>query len=230
VFMVCRNPQRANAARDQIISEIRAVGTADNKHAAQLADKLHVIICDCSSQAEVTRAWNEFLSFFADQPPVRLDGVVCNAGAMFNTPSYTSEGVESTFALHLLQGTYFLVRTAMDTLKQTPGSRVVVVSSAGMYNVNFPNYIINESIQPERHQHVIFAPAETRSRSSSSATSATPQPHKYDGQLAYAYAKRGQVLLCEHWSAVHPDVKFVSCHPGWTQTEAVDAGETHTNI
>jgi dehydrogenase/reductase SDR family protein 12 len=47
---------------------------------------------------------------------------------------------------------------------------------------------------------------------------------KYDGQFAYVYAKRGQVLLCERWTAMHPTVKFVSCHPGWTQTEAVDAG------
>ena len=39
----------------------------------------------------------------------------------------------------------------------------------------------------------------------------------------YAYAKRGQVLLCERWSAMYPSVKFVSCHPGWTQTPAVDA-------
>lgn len=41
--------------------------------------------------------------------------------------------------------------------------------------------------------------------------------------MAYAYAKRGQILLCEHWALCHPTVKVVSCHPGWTQTEGVDA-------
>lgn len=45
---------------------------------------------------------------------------------------------------------------------------------------------------------------------------------KYDGQFAYAYAKRGQVLLCEQWAELHPKVKVVSCHPGWTSTPAVD--------
>lgn len=64
----------------------------------------------------------------------------------------------------------------------------------------------------------------------------------YDGQLAYAYAKRGQVLLCERWAATFNNVfKVVSCHPGneslqlkrfslysilpkgWTGTEGVDA-------
>ena len=37
----------------------------------------------------------------------------------------------------------------------------------------------------------------------------------YDGQMAYAYAKRGQVLLCEQWTIKYPDVKFATCHPGY---------------
>ncbi len=37
----------------------------------------------------------------------------------------------------------------------------------------------------------------------------------FDGQMAYAYAKRGQVLLCEQWTAQHPEVEFASCHPGY---------------
>jgi dehydrogenase/reductase SDR family protein 12 len=45
----------------------------------------------------------------------------------------------------------------------------------------------------------------------------------YDGQFAYAYAKRGQVLLCERWSEKYPKVKIVSCHPGWTLTGGVEA-------
>ena len=37
------------------------------------------------------------------------------------------------------------------------------------------------------------------------STGSTP----YDGQFAYAYAKRGQVLLCERWSQAHPKVQAV---------------------
>jgi dehydrogenase/reductase SDR family member 12 len=33
---------------------------------------------------------------------------------------------------------------------------------------------------------------------------------KYDGQFAYSYAKRGQVLLCERWAALHPKVPCLS--------------------
>ena len=45
----------------------------------------------------------------------------------------------------------------------------------------------------------------------------------YDGNMAYVYAKRGQVLLAEQFSSKVPDVAFVSCHPGWTDTPAVEA-------
>eukprot|EP00401_Gymnodinium_catenatum_P065122 CAMPEP_0117532740 /NCGR_PEP_ID=MMETSP0784-20121206/39523_1 /TAXON_ID=39447 /ORGANISM="" /LENGTH=358 /DNA_ID=CAMNT_0005329141 /DNA_START=84 /DNA_END=1160 /DNA_ORIENTATION=+ len=86
----------------------------------------------------------------------------------------------------------------MPSLNATPGSRLVVVSSGGMYNAAFPSWEIATS------------------------TSTNPK-HTYDGNLAYAYAKRGQVLLCERWAMQHPGVKVVSCHPGWTSTPAVDS-------
>ena len=46
----------------------------------------------------------------------------------------------------------------------------------------------------------------------------------YDGNMAYAYAKRGQVLLCEEWAKKYKGkITFASCHPGWARTDAVDA-------
>jgi NAD(P)-dependent dehydrogenase (short-subunit alcohol dehydrogenase family) len=227
VYMICRNAERANRAKDQIVAEIAATpsgtgvleGELSRKLAANAQNKLHVIIADCSLQSDISRAYNQILAHMssvfdyqdgASTPEAsfkpRLDGIVCNAGAMFNEQTFTTENIESTFALHLLQGTFFLVRCAMSLLEQTANSRVVVVSSAGMYNVNLPSWYISSS------EHV-------------RAASAPNAGYKYDGQLQYAYAKRGQVLLCEHWAATSKGVKFVSCHPGWTQTEAVDAGK-----
>ena len=52
---------------------------------------------------------------------------------------------------------------------------------------------------------------------------ATAQEGSYNGQLAYAYAKRGQVLLCERWASLYPTLPFVSCHPGWTDTAGIQA-------
>jgi dehydrogenase/reductase SDR family protein 12 len=48
-------------------------------------------------------------------------------------------------------------------------------------------------------------------------------PTKYDGQQAYIYAKRGQVLLAEELAVMEPEVKWVSSHPGWADTPGVDS-------
>jgi dehydrogenase/reductase SDR family protein 12 len=179
VYMICRSAERANKARDAIISE-----TSNSN--------VHVMICDCSLESEIRRMWSEFTAHVSSP---RLDGLVCNAGLLANEKTLTSEGIEITLALHLLFGTYLLGVLAMPYLESTPGSRMIAVSSGGMYNTKFPSW-------PD---------------------AASYGENKYDGQFAYSYAKRGQVLLMERWTEMHPSVKFVSCHPGWTQTEAVDA-------
>ena len=105
----------------------------------------------------------------------------------------TSEGVEATFASHLAFGSCLLTKELLPLLRQAPGSRVVYTSSGGMYNSKFPG------------------------------VAACVDPEKYDGQFAYVYAKRGQVLLAERLAAQEPRVAFVSSHPGWTRTAAVEA-------
>jgi len=86
---------------------------------------------------------------------------------------------------------------ALPLLERTPNSRLIAVSSGGMLNVSWPSWDV------------------------ASSTSLDPS-QKYNGQLAYAFAKRGQVLLCERWAEEHPKVKVVSCHPGWATTPGVD--------
>jgi len=193
IYMACRSRERALAAQ-------AAIKEQTGNH------KVHVLVADVGVEADVRRCWQEF----AEQAPCReasgvprLDGLVCNAGALANEKSLTEDGVEVTFASHLLFGTYLLGSLALPALEATPGSRLVVVSSGGMYNFAFPTWDV--------------------------ATSTSVDPTvKYDGQAAYAYAKRGQVLLCERWAAQHPKVKVVTCHPGWTGTPAVESayGET----
>ena len=43
-----------------------------------------------------------------DEGETKLDALVCNAGAMAHERTLTKEGVEITFASHLLFGTYLL--------------------------------------------------------------------------------------------------------------------------
>jgi dehydrogenase/reductase SDR family protein 12 len=182
VYMVCRSADRAKAAQNEIIE-------------ATSNSNVHVLLGDLGLEGEVRRIWQEFIAHRETlDSPVRLDAIVCNAGVLLNEKTLTKDDVEVTFATHLLMGTYLLGCLAMPVLKCTPDSRLVCVSSGGMYNTAWPSWAMATSTGDE----------------------------KYSGNLAYAYAKRGQVLLMEKWGAEHPQVKCVSCHPGWTDTPAVD--------
>jgi len=111
---------------------------------------------------------------------------------MSQKKTLTSEGQEVTFATHLLHGTYLLTEELRPLLRKADGSRVVVVSSGGMLNV--------------KYNHAVASGAKG----------------SYDKQLAYAFAKRGQVLLCQQWAKANEKIAFLSCHPGWTDTPGVD--------
>jgi len=125
-----------------------------------------------------------------------IDALVCNAGALLHQRTLTKEDVEVTFATHLLNGAYLLARDCLPLLRASASPRVIFVSSGGMYNSAFPGWEV---------------------------ASASDASRKFDGQLAYCYAKRGQVLLAERMALAHPDVSFVSCHPGWVDTPGVDS-------
>jgi dehydrogenase/reductase SDR family member 12 len=182
VYMFCRNFDKAQQAQEKIFYE------SGN-------DKVHVILCDCSSQKSVRSAWNEFLYHREmNGLPVRLDGLLCNAGALLNELVWTDEGYETTLATHLIFGVYLLISLSLSVLQSTESSRVVVMSSGGMYNAKFPSW---ESIMCDDER-------------------------PFDGQYQYAQCKRGQVILCEELSKKYPDVVFVSAHPGWVRTAGLE--------
>jgi dehydrogenase/reductase SDR family protein 12 len=182
VYLLCRNPKRADAAKADIIEQcVAQTGTQPT---------VEVLLCDCSLQSDVRRAVEEF-----QQKEELLHGLVCNAGAMSHERRLTPEGVEITFGSHLLFGSYLLTSLLLPQLKASEEGRVIMVTSGGMYTTGFPDWDI--------------------------ATATKSDNFKYDGQFAYAYAKRGQVLLCERWAKEHPEVKFMTAHPGWTETPAV---------
>lgn len=126
----------------------------------------------------------------------QVDVLVCNGGVLLNEKQTTNEGNEVTFASHLLGGSYLLSQLLMPELKRAKDPRIIFVSSGGMYTLPFPDW--------------------------STATNSEGSPREYDGSMAYAYAKRGQVILAGEYAKLYPDVKTISCHPGWTLTPAVD--------
>lgn len=117
VHMVCRNPDKGEAAREEIALE------------SGLEPELH--ICDLSSLASV----REFGAAFAagDQ---RLDVLINNAGVLPNERSHTDEGFELTFATNVL-GPFLLSELLLPKLRQSRNGRVVMMSSGGMYSSGF---------------------------------------------------------------------------------------------
>jgi len=182
VYMICRSKERAEKARDDIISQ-----TSN--------DKVKVVLADVGELSQVRKVVEEIQSM---EP--KVDCLVCNAGVLLNDRQETSEGNEVTFASHLLGGSYLLPQLLVPQLKQSPKSRVVFVSSGGMMNTKFPDW------------------ATATNKFKDGAKDAVA----YDGNMAYSYAKRGQVLLAEQWTKEYPEIKFVSTHPGWTSTDAVE--------
>jgi len=175
VYMLCRNKERAAEAQEEI--------------RRQTSNEPHVILVDVSELAQVQTAAKELLA-----KESQIHALVCNAGVLLNDKKETSEGNEVTFAAHLLGGSYFLSQLLMPQLKATPDSRVILVTSGGMYNFRLPEW-----------KYLASSDGVT-----------------YNGVNVYAYAKRGQVLLAERLAKETPEVVFVTAHPGWADTNAVD--------
>ena len=111
VVLIGRDPKRSEAARAELAASAPEA-------------KLHVLLADLSSLADVRRLGTEVAARFP-----RIDVLVNNAGAIFGERGLTVDGHERTFALNHLA--YFLLtETLRETLVRSAAARVVNVSSA----------------------------------------------------------------------------------------------------
>lgn len=189
VYMVCRSEERALAARDEIIVE-----TSNSN--------VKVLVCDVGLESDVRKMWASFMNDKSDQ---KLHGLLCNAGALLKEYTRTSDNLETTFACHLAMGTYLLGSLAMPLLETTEDSRLVIMSSGGMYTRKVPSWEVLTYTCDEKTE-------------------------KYDGLKAYGYNKRAQVLLAEQWAKMYSNTKIVSVHPGWCETEGVSGAFTEDEV
>lgn len=121
----------------------------------------------------------------------RLDVLIHNAGALTAERRVTATGMEATVASQVV-GPFLLTSKVLERLAETSGSRVLTMSSGGMYSagLSVSRLEMNET--------------------------------DYNGTEQYARAKRAQVTLNEMLAARHPDITFHSLHPGWVDTPGVD--------
>ena len=128
----------------------------------------------------------------ADEP--RIDVLIDNAGAMTPDPNHDPDGLETTFAT-MVVGPFALIAGLLPTLRATPGSRVIAVTSGGQYAQALDLDDLQWTARP------------------------------FDGTRAYAQAKRAQVCLVREWARRLPrgEVTFIAMHPGWADTPGLEA-------
>ncbi len=174
VLMVVRDPEKGERSRQAILA--RAPGA-----------EVELVSCDVSALASVREAAAGLLASGRS-----LDVLVNNAGVLPDRRVHTEEGFELTFATNVL-GPFLLTALLLPALSAAAPSRVVNVSSGGMYSARLDL----DDLQLERRE--------------------------FDGARFYAHTKRIEVALSEEWSrrlsgrgiAVH------SVHPGWVATPGV---------
>lgn len=180
VVLLARNPDKAAATQARIQ---RAVHAADEGRTADVA----VVSCDVSS----LRSVREAVAALEDQDE-RVDVLIHNAGAMPPERTVTDEGLELAFATNVL-GPFLLTALLEERLRADAPSRVVTVSSGGMYAQKL------DADDPQ-HQHRSYSPTSV-----------------------YARNKRAQVVLNEGWAQRLADTGVVihTMHPGWADTPGV---------
>ena len=213
VLMFCRSQERGDAAA----AAIAAATSCDPSN-------VKCVKCDVGLKSSIDAAVSSLPS------SLRVDGLVCNAGILLNDRQLTDDGIECTAATHLVYGSYYFSKRLLGSAgagsagaRLSDSARVVFLSSGGMYNTKF-SWEGCLSIDPSRYRCVKGAPRRTcTTRTRTNSTLLCTSAHS--GNLAYAYAKRGQVLLAEELTkAQGAEGKriFVSAHPGWVDTPAVD--------
>ena len=110
VIMACRTVAKAQAAYDQILKEVPNAS-------------LEIMPLDLASLASI-RAFSEVMH----QKFSRLDILINNAGVMGIPRVLTADGFEMQFGTNHL-GHFALTGLLLDIIRETPGSRIVTVSS-----------------------------------------------------------------------------------------------------
>lgn len=174
VILVGRNPDKAEATRREIVA---ATGN----------DDVAVALADLSLLADVRKLARRLL-----ETEPRIHVLVNNAGVLLNQRTMTVEGNETALATNLL-APFLLTQMLLPRLQESAPSRIVNVSSGGMYATG----LVLDDLQYEKSA--------------------------YDGSRAYARTKRALVTLTEMWAErlKGSGVVVHAMHPGWADTPGV---------
>jgi NAD(P)-dependent dehydrogenase (short-subunit alcohol dehydrogenase family) len=182
VHMLVRDPKRGERAASRIMARLPGGRGA-----------IELELCDLSDLSSIRRFAEDFQARHA-----RLDLLVNNAGVLPPARAYSADGVELTFATNVL-GPFLLTSLLLPALLSAAPSRVITVSSGGMYSARLD------------------------------ADDPLLERRAYDGPRFYAHAKRAQVVLNGVWAKHFPAerVAFHAMHPGWVDTPGLRSSLPH---
>jgi NAD(P)-dependent dehydrogenase (short-subunit alcohol dehydrogenase family) len=174
VRFVARSPERAEQARAAMLA---AVPGSD----------IEFLLADMSRLDDVRSLAEAFLAGHD-----RLDVLIHNAGALTRQYTVTEQGTEVTVATQLV-APYLLSGLLLDSLRAAVPSRIIQVSSGGMYTQRFDLATLEMG------------------------------PGEYDGTVAYARVKRAQLVLMHEWARrlAGTGVMVHAMHPGWADTPGI---------
>lgn len=174
VIMVARNPEAAR----QVGSEIREQ-TGNSSVFWEVAD--------LSRMGQVRDLANRL-----SERAGGIHALINNAGALFRRQTFTPEGHDASLATNLM-GPFLLTNLLIPALKSHHPSRVITVSSGGMYLQRFDPELLDGHLK------------------------------SYSGVQAYALAKRAQIILTAGWAEMlrPKGVTAHAMHPGWVDTPGI---------
>ena len=148
---------------------------------------VRVVVADAGDLAALRQAAHDLL-----ERHTAIDVLIHNAGALDDVRQVSPQGIELTVASQVV-GPFLLTGLLLPALKAASPSRVIFVSSGGLYS------------EPLRVENLEMSAA------------------RYDGVKAYARAKRAQATLSELWAErLEPEgVHVFAMHPGWADTPGV---------
>ncbi|MDZ4731625.1 MAG: SDR family NAD(P)-dependent oxidoreductase [Xanthomonadales bacterium] len=193
----------ASAGLGQAITKAAAEAGAEVIAAARSQQRLEAAFSDLKPEVRqrirlVTedlslKSGNQALLDRLVKEGVRIDVLQNNVGLLLNDMQLSAEGKEVSFATNVLMH-YLLTEGLISGGALQDDATIINMTSGGMYNAPLGFKKLNVT-----------------------------DPAKYNGKVAYAYAKRAQVALTGYWNKKYGErgLRCYVTHPGWSKTPGV---------